>query len=125
MDRLYVQQTWPPAPFIDLIDLIIDYVYRLLTKTNKLSFSVSVCSKQIEGCCFPFAENNVEVAIFCQFRFCIHIYIETAAYIYAAVLERKTEAQAILLDPLTICSSLKRKIKKKMEVIHLRTDFKD
>jgi hypothetical protein len=124
MDRLYVQQTWPPTPFIDLIDLIIDYVYRLLTKTNKLSFSVSVCSKQIEGCCFPFAENKRKLPFSVRSVF-VYIYIETAAYIYAAVLERKTEGQAILLDPLTICSSLKRKIKKQTEVIHLRTDFKD
>jgi hypothetical protein len=40
-------------------------VYRLPTKENKLSFSVSVCSKQKEACRFhfPFAENKREVDV--------------------------------------------------------------
>jgi hypothetical protein len=52
-------------------------VYLLPTKENKLPFSVSVCSKQTEVCCFHFqltAKNG-------SFRF-LYIHI----YIYAVVL---------------------------------------
>jgi hypothetical protein len=46
---------------------IVDTVYRLPTKENKLSFFVSVCSKQKEVCHFRFSvcSKKTEVDVLC------------------------------------------------------------
>jgi hypothetical protein len=68
-------------------------VYRLFTKENKLPFPFC------RGCLVPL------------FLFWVYKYIETAAYIFAAVSNRKqvTEAHAIFLNQFTVCSSCKCK----------------
>jgi hypothetical protein len=70
-------------------------VYSLLTKKNKLPFSVSVCGKQTEVChfCYWFAANNEK----------LHTYTQISNA------KQKTESQAIFLNPFTVCSSCKRK----------------
>ncbi len=66
-------------------------IYCLLTKENKLLFSVSVCTKQIEAFHFgvPFVQTNWS-SVFHKFRFLyiqfLYIHIRrTELYIYSAV----------------------------------------
>ncbi len=90
-------------------------VYRLWTKENQLQ--ISICRKQTEVCRFRFPKMPFSVSsIFCQ---CVsvrtgtysYLYLYLYFYLYAAVSNGKwkTEAQATFLNPLTICSSCKRK----------------
>ncbi len=74
-------------------------VYRLPSKENKLSFSVS--------------------SIFCiytvyRYIYCIFIFASTYLYLYiyrtCCCFKRKMEAQAIFLDPFIVCSSCKWKL---------------
>jgi hypothetical protein len=104
-------------------------VHRLLTEKNKLMFSVSVCSKQMEVCrfCFPFAENKRELLFYVSSV--LHIF----TYIYAAISneKRRMDVQPIFLNLFTVCSSCRHKFviclfidlltKKQTEVIHLQT----
>ncbi len=84
-------------------------VYHLPTKENKLPFPF--CLQQTNGSLpFPIfaCSKQREVALFRQFRFrkyiCIskqqHIFIYTCCHF-----KRKTEAQVILLNLFTVCSS--------------------
>jgi hypothetical protein len=55
---------------------IVNTVYRLLAG-NKLPFSVSVCSKQMEVSrfCFPFAANKQKLPFSISSIFCIFLYV--------------------------------------------------
>jgi hypothetical protein len=93
-------------------------IYRLLTKENKLPFSI--CRKQWDDCRFHFTfpSNKRKLPFPISFVFCLYLYIETAAYrfIYVSIIiyicyrfKWKTEVQGIFLTLFTICSSCKWK----------------
>jgi hypothetical protein len=82
-------------------------VYRLPTKKNKLLFSVSVCSKQIEVYCFrfPFAANKRKLPFSLSFVFRIGIYMlpfKLTVYIYAAVSNGKRKPNRFSLVRLSL-----------------------
>jgi hypothetical protein len=114
---------------------IVNYCLLFLTKENKLSFSVFVCSIQTkvchfrlqqanETCCFPFVTFSIYVYIFklqqtngsCRFQFVcfrgyIYIHRKQNYIIICCRFKRntETEAQLIFLHRFTICSSYKWK----------------
>jgi hypothetical protein len=112
---------------------IVDYRLSFADQGKQTSvFSVSVFSKQTEVCHFrfPFAKNKrklpFSVSSVFRVRNSVNMEIETSNR------KRKTEAQAIFLNSLTICSSCKRKLsfvrlltKKQTEVIRLQTNQTD
>jgi hypothetical protein len=87
-------------------------IYRWSTKKNKLLFSISIFSKQMEGCRFSFL-FSANKGRFLLVPFFIYIYIMkwNYIYIYAAISNRKQrkETHVIFHNPFAVCSSCKLK----------------
>ncbi len=91
---------------------IIDYRLSFADKGKLTLFSVPVCRKQTEDCCFcfPFVAKKWKLPFFASSFFSVSIYYITVyIYIYIYVKKRKTEAQRIFLNLFTIDSSCKQK----------------
>jgi hypothetical protein len=87
----------------------------LLKQKSSINFyGLPVCRKQTEVSCFlfPLAEKQREVAVFRWFRFSFAESgnIEPWRWRHGNMKKKqKMEAQAIYLNPFTVCSSCKRK----------------
>ncbi len=90
---------------------ITDYHLSFADQEKLIPFPVSICSKQTEVCHFrspfaankrklPFSISSVFHVCLCLGCVCVHVYI----FIH---FKRKTESQAIFLNPFTICSLCK------------------